>query len=60
MVPAAVAAHVRKTGTRLAGAPTASLEMDVDRLATVKAGSCIIVQRPDRRPADRFHDFTRR
>jgi hypothetical protein len=55
-----VATYVRKTGTSLASAPTGSLEMEVDRLATVKAGSCIIVQRPDRRLADRLHDFTRR
>ncbi|MFC5959030.1 hypothetical protein ACFP51_32725 [Streptomyces pratens] len=32
-----------------------SLEMEVDRLATVKTGLCIIFQRPDR-----LHGFTRR
>ncbi|MFD5661422.1 hypothetical protein [Streptomyces hirsutus] len=56
----ALATYVRRTGTSLAGAPTGGLEMEVDRLATVKTGSCIIVQRPDRRLADRLHDFTRR
>lgn len=56
----AVAAYVRKTGTSLASAPTGSLEMEVDRLATGKSGPCIIVQRPDRCLADRLHDFTRR
>ncbi|MDQ1041822.1 hypothetical protein [Streptomyces sp. V4I2] len=56
----AVAAYVRKTGTSLAGAPSGGLEMEVDRLATTKSGSCIIVQRPDRRLADLMHDFTRR
>jgi hypothetical protein len=52
--------YVRKTGSSLAGAPTGSLEMEVDRLATAKADSCIIVQRPDRRLADLLHDFARR
>ncbi|MDQ1041955.1 hypothetical protein [Streptomyces sp. V4I2] len=56
----AVATYVRRTGTSLAGAPTGGLEMEVDRLATTKTGSCIIVQRPDRRLADLLHDFTRR
>ncbi|GAA1016855.1 hypothetical protein ACFQWA_27785 [Streptomyces thermogriseus] len=56
----AVATYVRKTGYSFANAPTGSLEMEVDRLATVKTGSCIIVQRPDRRLADRLHDFTHR
>ncbi|MFG3207779.1 hypothetical protein [Streptomyces sp. NPDC048192] len=56
----AVAMYVRRTGTSLASAPTGSLEMEVDRLATAKTDSCIIVQRPDRRLADLLHDFTRR
>ncbi|MFG2858107.1 hypothetical protein ACGFZ9_47355 [Streptomyces mirabilis] len=56
----AVATYVRRTGSSLASAPTGGLEMEVDRLATEKPGSCIIVQRPDRRLADLLHDFTRR
>ncbi|MFJ4152782.1 hypothetical protein ACIP10_35135 [Streptomyces galbus] len=56
----AVATYVRKTGISLASPPTGGLEMEIDRLATAKTGSCIIVQRPDRRLADRLHDFTRR
>jgi hypothetical protein len=56
----AVATYVRRTGSSRASAPTGGLEMEVDRLATIGAGSCIIVQRPDRRLADRLHDFTRR
>ncbi|MFC5220465.1 hypothetical protein [Streptomyces coerulescens] len=56
----AVAAYVRRTGSSRASAPTGGLEMEVDRLATIRAGSCIIVQRPDRRLADQLHDFTRR
>ncbi|MYV50683.1 hypothetical protein [Streptomyces sp. SID2888] len=56
----AVALYVRRNGSSLAGAPTGGLEMEVDRLATVKTGSCIIVRRPDRRLADQLHDFTRR
>ncbi|WP_328663259.1 hypothetical protein [Streptomyces sp. NBC_00328] len=55
-----VATYVRKSGLSHASSPTGGLEMEVDRLATAKAGSCIIVQRPDRRLADRLHDFTRR
>jgi hypothetical protein len=34
--------------------------MKVDRLATIRTGSCIIVQRPDWRLANILHDFTRR
>ncbi|MFI1607627.1 hypothetical protein ACH4YN_36865 [Streptomyces griseofuscus] len=56
----AVAMYVRKTGSSLASAPTGRLEMEVDRLATAKDDSCIIVQRPDRRLADLLHDFARR
>ncbi|MFJ3513189.1 hypothetical protein [Streptomyces luteogriseus] len=56
----AVAMYVRRTGTSLASAPTGGLEMEVDRLATAKDDSCIIVQRPDQRLADLLHDFTRR
>lgn len=56
----AVATYVRKTGSSRTIAPTGDLEMEVDRLATDKAGSCIIVRRPDRRLADQLHDFTRR
>ncbi|GHE24177.1 MULTISPECIES: hypothetical protein [Streptomyces] len=56
----AVAMYVRRTGTSLANAPTGGLEMEVDRLATAKDDSCIIVQRPDQRLADLLHDFTRR
>ncbi|MEU8851925.1 hypothetical protein AB0C70_38160 [Streptomyces sp. NPDC048564] len=56
----AVATYVRKTGLSHASAPTGGLEMEVDRLATAKTGSCIIVQRPGRRLADLMHDFTRR
>ncbi|MEU9923865.1 hypothetical protein AB0H51_21660 [Streptomyces griseoluteus] len=56
----AVAMYVRRTGTSLASAPTGGLEMEVDRLATEKDDSCIIVQRPDQRLADLLHDFTRR
>ncbi|MDX3067448.1 hypothetical protein PV518_35660 [Streptomyces sp. ND04-05B] len=56
----AVATYVRKTGSSRTNAPTGGLEMEVDRLATNKSGSCIIVQRPDRRLADQLHDFTRR
>lgn len=55
-----VAAYVRRTGSRLTNAPTGGLEMEVDRLATTKTDSCIIVQRPDQRLADLLHDFTRR
>jgi hypothetical protein len=39
----AVAAYVRRTGTSSAHAPTAGLEMEVDRLAAAEAGSCIIL-----------------
>ncbi|MFD9114871.1 hypothetical protein ACFV0V_42370, partial [Streptomyces bottropensis] len=56
----AVATYVRKTGSSRTNAPTGGLEMEVDRLATNKTGSCIIVRRPDRRLADQLHDFTRR
>ncbi|MFF6979284.1 hypothetical protein ACFZAV_16410 [Streptomyces sp. NPDC008343] len=57
----AVALYVRRNGSSLTTPPTGGLEMEVDRLATIKAGSsCIIVQRPDQRLADRLHDFTRR
>ncbi|MGW7645490.1 hypothetical protein [Streptomyces bobili] len=56
----AVATYVRRTGSSLASAPTGGLEMEIDRLATAKSGSCIIVQRPDQRLADRLHDFARR
>lgn len=56
----AVATYVRRTGSSRAGAPTGGLEMEVDRLATAKPGSCIIARRPDRRLADLMHDFTRR
>ncbi|MFE5923127.1 hypothetical protein [Streptomyces sp. NPDC056468] len=56
----AVATYVRRTGSSRASAPTGGLEMEVDRLATAKSGSCIIVQRPDRRLADLLHDFSRR
>ncbi|MEV5524062.1 hypothetical protein AB0N43_26835 [Streptomyces pseudogriseolus] len=55
-----VATYVRRTGSSLASAPTGGLEMEVDRLATAETGTCIIVQRPDRRLADLMHDFTRR
>ncbi|MEU6611568.1 hypothetical protein ABZ922_42280 [Streptomyces shenzhenensis] len=56
----AVALYVRRNGSSLASPPTGGLEMEVDRLATVKPGSCIIVRRPDQRLADQLHDFTRR
>ncbi|MFK4103189.1 hypothetical protein ACI2L1_24535 [Streptomyces sp. NPDC019531] len=56
----AVATYVRKTGSSRTCAPTGGLEMEVDRLATTKTDSCIIVRRPDQRLADRLHDFTRR
>ncbi|WP_328884745.1 hypothetical protein [Streptomyces sp. NBC_00299] len=56
----AVATYVRRTGSSRASAPTGGLEMEVDRLATAKSGSCIIVQRPDRRLADLLYDFSRR
>ncbi|GGZ03579.1 hypothetical protein [Streptomyces poonensis] len=55
-----VATYVRKTGLSHAHPPTGGLEMEVDRLATAKTDSCIIVQRPDQRLADLLHDFTRR
>ncbi|MFJ2509930.1 hypothetical protein ACIQJX_26870 [Streptomyces griseoviridis] len=55
-----VASYVRKTGTSHASAPTGGLEMEIDRLATAKAGSSVIVLRPDQQLADRLHDFTRR
>ncbi|MDX3698055.1 hypothetical protein PV726_49570 [Streptomyces europaeiscabiei] len=55
-----VATYVCRTGSSLASAPTGGLEMEVDRLATAKDDSCIIVQRPDQRLADLLHDFTRR
>ncbi len=42
------------------GRHLAAHEMEVDRLATAKTDSCIIVQRPGRRLADLLHDFTRR
>ncbi|MFG2794060.1 hypothetical protein [Streptomyces sp. NPDC048419] len=54
-----MAAYVRKSGSRLSNAPTGGLEMEVDRLVTAKSDSCIIVQRPDQRLADRLHDFNR-
>ncbi|MEU5242598.1 hypothetical protein AB0G81_00455 [Streptomyces asoensis] len=56
----AVATYVRRTGSSQASAPSGGLEMEVDRLATAKDDSCIIVRRPDQRLADRLHDFTRR
>jgi hypothetical protein len=56
----AVATYVRKTGAGRTNAPTGGLEMEIDRLATAKTDSCIIVRRPDQRLADRLHDFTRR
>ncbi|WP_329266546.1 hypothetical protein [Streptomyces sp. NBC_01451] len=56
----AVAMYVRRTGSSLTSPPTGGLEMEVDRLATEKSGSCIIVRRPDQQLADRLHDFTRR
>jgi hypothetical protein len=55
----AVALYVRKNGY-MADPPTGGLEMEVDRLATLATGPCIIVHRPDRRLADRLHDFARR
>ncbi|MEV5281390.1 hypothetical protein [Streptomyces sp. NPDC051994] len=55
----AVARYVRHNGSE-ASPPTGSLEMEVDRLAELGTGSCIIVRRPDRRLADRLRDFTRR
>ncbi|MGN9821791.1 hypothetical protein ACTMUQ_41670 [Streptomyces sp. SD11] len=55
----AVVLYVRKNGSAASG-PTGGLEMEVDRLATIGTGSCIIVSRPDRRLADRLHDFTNR
>ncbi|MER5466652.1 hypothetical protein ABT010_39745 [Streptomyces sp. NPDC002668] len=54
-----VARYVRQNGST-ASAPTGGLEMEVDRLAEHGTNACIIVRRPDRRLADRLHDFTRR
>lgn len=54
-----VARYVRQNGST-ASAPTGGLEMEVDRLAEHGNNACIIVRRPDRRLADRLHDFTRR
>jgi hypothetical protein len=54
-----VARYVRHNGST-ASPPTGGLEMEVDRLAEHGANACIIVRRPDRRLADRLHDFTRR
>ncbi|MFC8668794.1 hypothetical protein [Streptomyces sp. NPDC057199] len=55
-----VALYVRKNGSSLTSAPTGGLEMEVDRLAALMTGSCIIVRRPDRQLAHQLHDFTRR
>ncbi|MEV4744422.1 hypothetical protein [Streptomyces sp. NPDC049555] len=55
----AVARYVGKNGS-FASAPTGGLEMEVDRLAMQHQGSCIIVRGPDRRLADRLHDFAGR
>ncbi|WP_127355324.1 hypothetical protein [Actinacidiphila soli] len=55
----AVALYVRKNGY-MADPPTGGLEMEVDRLADLATGPCIIVHRPDQRLADRLHDFARR
>ncbi|AVZ71092.1 hypothetical protein SLUN_01345 [Streptomyces lunaelactis] len=54
-----VARYVRQNGST-ASPPTGGLEMEIDRLAEDGKNSCIIVRRPDRRLADRLHDFTRR
>jgi hypothetical protein len=54
-----VARYVRQNGSP-ASALTGGLEMEVDRLAEHGTNACIIVRRPDRRLADRLHDFTRR
>lgn len=54
-----VARYVRGNGSA-ASAPTGGLEMEVDRLADNGTHSCIIVGGPDRRLADRLHNFTRR
>ncbi|MEU3188676.1 hypothetical protein ABZ707_31435 [Streptomyces sp. NPDC006923] len=51
----AVAGYVRKNGSE-ASAPTATLEMEVDRLAEQN----VIIRRPDRRLADRLRDFIHR
>ncbi|MFJ5220918.1 hypothetical protein ACIP98_40440 [Streptomyces sp. NPDC088354] len=55
----AMASYVRNHGY-MADPPTGGLEMEVDRLADHAPGACIIVHRPDRRLADRLHDFARR
>ncbi|MGW8374802.1 hypothetical protein [Streptomyces sp. ODS28] len=48
---------VRTSGCSRATAPTGELEMEVNRLATSGADSCIILSRPDRRLAAQFHQF---
>ncbi|AVZ76854.1 hypothetical protein SLUN_36420 [Streptomyces lunaelactis] len=52
------ARYVRVNGSA-ASAPTGGLEAEVDRLAS-RNKSCGIVSRPDRRLAERLHDFTAR
>ncbi|WP_269859170.1 hypothetical protein [Streptomyces sp. RPT161] len=54
-----VARYVRRNGSA-ASPPTATLEMEVDRLADDATNPCIIVRRPDRRLADHLRDFARR
>lgn len=55
-----VAQYVRRNGSTFTSPPTGGLEMEVDRLAALMTGSCIIVRRPDRQLAHQLHDFTRR
>lgn len=53
------ARYVRASGSG-ASAPTGRLESEVDRLASLSAGSSVIVCRPDRRLVERLHEFTGR
>lgn len=53
-----VALYVRRNGSQASTPPTSSLEIEVDRLASRHPNG--IVSLPDRRLADRLHDFTSR
>ncbi|MFC4034695.1 hypothetical protein ACFO3J_24965 [Streptomyces polygonati] len=53
-----VALYVRRNGSAASAPPPGSLEVEVDRLASRHPSG--IVSRPDRRLADRLHDFSSR
>jgi hypothetical protein len=50
--------YVRTTGCTRASAPTGGLEMEINRLAALEAGSCIIVHRPDQRLVAELREFS--